>query len=151
VTFYLAAVGSARSGAKVSPAAELSADFLTRISRYMPCESVYRDSEAALLKWVDHRAGRTSPHLILLDSRGRQLSSEEFAAHVGATQDAGTQAMIVAVGPPNGWSAEARQRAGLLLSLGRMTLPHELARAVAAEQVYRALTILAGHPYHSGH
>jgi len=55
------------------------------------------------------------------------------------------------VGPADGWSAEARNRAQLLLSLGAMTLPHELARVVLAEQVYRACTILAGHPYHSGH
>jgi 23S rRNA (pseudouridine1915-N3)-methyltransferase len=58
---------------------------------------------------------------------------------------------VLAIGPADGWSAEARQRADLLLSLGRMTLPHQLARVVLAEQVYRAFTILAGHPYHSGH
>jgi len=59
--------------------------------------------------------------------------------------------VLFAVGPADGWSAEARNRAQLLLSLGAMTLPHELARVVLAEQVYRACTILAGHPYHSGH
>ena len=61
------------------------------------------------------------------------------------------QEMVFAVGPANGWSPEALWRAQLKLSFGKMTLPHELARVVLAEQVYRALTILAGHPYHGGH
>jgi 23S rRNA (pseudouridine1915-N3)-methyltransferase len=56
--------------------------------------------------------------------------------------------MIFAVGPADGWSEAARAQAGLLLSLGAMTLAHALARLVMAEQIYRALTILAGHPYH---
>ena len=59
--------------------------------------------------------------------------------------------IVLAIGPADGWSAPARARASLLLSFGPITLPHELARVVLAEQLYRALTILAGHPYHSGH
>jgi 23S rRNA (pseudouridine1915-N3)-methyltransferase len=58
---------------------------------------------------------------------------------------------VLAIGPADGWSDAARARAGLLLSFGSITLPHQLARVVLAEQIYRALTILAGHPYHSGH
>jgi 23S rRNA (pseudouridine1915-N3)-methyltransferase len=89
--------------------------------------------------------------VVLLDSRGKQYSSEEFAGRIGQLRDEGTQRLVLAVGPADGWSAEARQRADLLFSLGRITLPHQLARVVLAEQVYRAFTILAGHPYHSGH
>jgi len=96
-------------------------------------------------------AGRTSPHVILLDSRGKQFSSEEFATYLGGLRDSDVQAAVFGIGPADGWSQAARERANLLLSLGRMTLQHELARAVVAEQVYRALTILAGHPYHCGH
>jgi 23S rRNA (pseudouridine1915-N3)-methyltransferase len=59
--------------------------------------------------------------------------------------------MVFAIGPADGWSVNARDQANLLLSFGRITLPHQLARVVLAEQVYRAFTILAGHPYHSGH
>jgi 23S rRNA (pseudouridine1915-N3)-methyltransferase len=55
------------------------------------------------------------------------------------------------VGPADGWSEYARAQAQSTLSFGPMTLPHELARLVLAEQIYRAFTILAGHPYHSGH
>jgi len=126
-------------------------DYLERAARYMPCDSEIFGSEAALFAWVEKKSGRTSAHLILLDSRGKQMSSEEFAGQIGRLRDEGVQRVVFAVGPTDGWSAEARQRANLLLSLGRMTLPHQLARVVLAEQVYRALTILAGHPYHSGH
>ena len=58
---------------------------------------------------------------------------------------------MLAIGPPDGWSTAAHSSAKLLLSLGAMTLPHELALVILAEQTYRALTILAGFPYHSGH
>jgi 23S rRNA (pseudouridine1915-N3)-methyltransferase len=70
---------------------------------------------------------------------------------MGGLRDSGVQTVVFAIGPADGWSAEARRRASLVLSLGPMTLPHELARALVAEQIYRALTILAGHPYHCGH
>jgi 23S rRNA (pseudouridine1915-N3)-methyltransferase len=86
---------------------------------------------------------------VLLDSRGDALSSEQLAKWLRARQDAGQQMVVFAIGPANGWS-NLRQ-AQTVLSLGPMTLPHELARLVLAEQIYRAFTILAGHPYHTGH
>jgi 23S rRNA (pseudouridine1915-N3)-methyltransferase len=86
--------------------------------------------------------------LVLLDERGKQMGSEDFAKWLGRERDDGRQLVIFAIGPANGWSDESRKRASLLLSLGKMTQAHELARVVIAEQVYRALTILAGHPYH---
>jgi 23S rRNA (pseudouridine1915-N3)-methyltransferase len=127
------------------------ADYIERAARYLPCESQVFETEAAFLEWLDRSPGRSAAYAILLDSRGQQYSSEEFAAHLGRLRDEGTQRVVLAIGPADGWSAGARQRANLLLSLGRITLPHQLARVVLAEQVYRALTILAGHPYHSGH
>ncbi len=129
----------------------LFADYVERAGRYVPCESQIFGSEAALLEWLDRQAGRSAAYAILLDSRGQQSTSEEIAATVGRLRDDGTQRIVFAIGPADGWSAAARKRANLLLSLGRITLPHQLARVVLAEQVYRALTILAGHPYHSGH
>lgn len=148
---FLSAVSPARSRAKSDAAATLTADYFARAARYLPCESHAHPSEAALLAWLDRQAARTAPVLILLDSRGKQLTSEDFAAHLGRLRDSGTQSVVLAIGPHDGWSAAARSRASLILSFGAITLPHELARVVAAEQIYRALTILAGHPYHSGH
>lgn len=109
------------------------------------------DSETTFLTWLDRQSGRAPVHLILLDSRGRQLSSEEIAQTIGQLRDSGTQRLVFAIGPADGWSDVARRRAQLLLSFGRITLPHQLARVVLAEQIYRAFTILSGHPYHSGH
>jgi 23S rRNA (pseudouridine1915-N3)-methyltransferase len=86
-----------------------------------------------------------------MDSQGQQLSSREIATLVGSLQDNGTQQLIFAIGPADGWSPEALAKADKVVAFGRITLPHELAAVVAAEQLYRALTIRAGHPYHSGH
>jgi 23S rRNA (pseudouridine1915-N3)-methyltransferase len=129
----------------------LLAEYVERAGRYMPCESQVFASEAAMLEWLDRQAGRSPAYVILLDSRGQQFSSEEIAALVGRLRDESTQRLVFSIGPADGWSQVARRRANLVLSLGRITLPHQLARVVLAEQVYRALTILAGHPYHSGH
>ena len=87
----------------------------------------------------------------MLDSRGKQLSSEELAQLIETHQTRGTQQLLFAVGGADGFSAEARKAAALQLSLGKMTLPHELARVILLEQLYRAFTILKGHPYHTGH
>jgi 23S rRNA (pseudouridine1915-N3)-methyltransferase len=76
------------------------------------------------------------------------MSSETFAKWLGRERDEGRQLIIFAIGPGDGWSAESRKRASETLSLGPMTLAHELARVVLCEQIYRALTILSGHPYH---
>ena len=143
---------SARSMRVKSEAADrLHLDYVERASRYVLSESRVFGSEAGLFEWVDRQSGRTPAYMVLLDSRGRELTSEEFAERIGRVRDEGVQRLVFAIGPADGWTAPARQRAHLLMSLGRMTLPHQLAGVVLAEQVYRALTILAGHPYHSGH
>jgi 23S rRNA (pseudouridine1915-N3)-methyltransferase len=125
--------------------------YLDRIAHYTQVEAKVFRSESTLLDAVERQRARTSPVLVLFDSRGKTVSSEEFSAWIGRQRDGGTQNLTFAVGPADGWSESARNRAQLLLSLGAMTLPHELARVVLAEQVYRAFTILAGHPYHGGH
>ena len=143
----LATIAARRSG----PAAPLLADYLDRIRRYLPCDQRDFPSEARFLTFLETAAGRTSPHLVLTHPAGKQLTSEDFAAEVGRLRDSGQQQLVVAIGPPDGWSPEALRRAQLAISFGRITLPHELAAVVAAEQIYRAFTILNGHPYHSGH
>ena len=147
----LAAISPTRSRAKSTPADTLTAEFLTRAGRYLPCTSQTFDSEASLFTWAERQAARTAPILILFDRTGKQLSSDQFAGQVGTLRDSGAQVFVLAIGPADGWSSEARARATHLISFGPITLPHELARAVLAEQLYRALTILAGHPYHSSH
>jgi 23S rRNA (pseudouridine1915-N3)-methyltransferase len=129
----------------------MTADYVTRISRYISFEKKDFDSEDEFLEWLARQSGRTSAYVSLLDSRGKQLSSEEIAQAIGQIRDSGTQRLVFAVGPADGWSERARARANLLLSFGRITLPHQLASIVLTEQLYRAFTILAGHPYHSGH
>lgn len=147
----LAAVVPRRSRTKSEATDRLLADYVDRTARYLPCDSHVFETEAALLDWLDRQPGRAPAYAILLDSRGQQSSSEEFARHLETLRDAGTQRLVFAIGPADGWSTAARLRANRMLSLGQMTLPHQLARVILAEQVYRAVTILAGHPYHSGH
>ena len=86
--------------------------------------------------------------LLLLDERGKHLSSEEFAADIGKARDSGTSALALVIGGPDGLDQTLRARANLVLAFGAMTWPHQLVRVMAAEQIYRAVTILAGHPYH---
>jgi 23S rRNA (pseudouridine1915-N3)-methyltransferase len=147
----LTAIAPKRARSKSEATDRLLTDYIERCTRYVPCESQLFDEESTFLDWLDRQPGRGPAYAVVLDSRGQQFSSEEFAGRLGDLRDGGTQRLVFAVGPADGWSAAALQRANLLFSLGKMTLPHQLARVVLAEQVYRALTILAGHPYHSGH
>src|SRR5271168_3550882 len=107
----LAAVLSRQSRSKSEASDRLLADYVERASRYCPCESQVFESEPALLDWLDRSPGRSPAHVILLDSRGQQYSSEEFAAHLGRMRDDGTQRLVLAIGPADGWSSAARQRA----------------------------------------
>jgi 23S rRNA (pseudouridine1915-N3)-methyltransferase len=142
-----------RSGS--GPAHALLVDYTKRLSSYAPTEVQLHRTEQAFLDALARHRARTSPWLVLLDSRGVQLSSEGLAARLRSQQETGRQLAIFAIGPADGWlpaTLEAAQAGGcLVLSFGPMTLPHELARVVLAEQLYRAFTILAGHPYHTGH
>lgn len=145
----LAHVG-ARSGSK-DAFDPLTRMYLDRCATFARCQAEVFRSESALLEWLERQSGRTPAIAVLLDSRGRQMSSELLADWLGARRDEGAQHLVFAIGPADGWSSEGRARAKLLLSLGPMTLAHSLARLVMAEQLYRAFTILTGHPYHCGH
>jgi 23S rRNA (pseudouridine1915-N3)-methyltransferase len=147
VKLQIAWIGKTREGAIRA----LTAEYLQRIARFVATESHEMGSEEALLELTEARSGRTKPVLILLDARGRQFTSEEFAELLRDQQDRGTQNLFFAVGPADGFSDKARGQADLILSFGKMTLAHELARIVLLEQIYRAFTILKGHPYHTGH
>ena len=97
----------------------------------------------ALLKPLERETRR-----IVLDERGKALTSQAFAELIRRERDGGTSALAFLVGGPDGHGAEIRDGAVLSVSLSAMTLPHGLARVVLAEQLYRAITLIAGHPYH---
>lgn len=88
--------------------------------------------------------------IVALDERGKSLSSEDFAGFVARTRDDGAPVLACLIGGADGHGQEIRNRAALTLSFGKATWPHMLVRAMLAEQLYRAVTILAGHPYHRG-
>jgi 23S rRNA (pseudouridine1915-N3)-methyltransferase len=129
----------------------LTDEYLKRLSRYAEVQGMALKDESALLKLCGREARPLRHSLVLLDNRGKQVSSEEFAEFLRNHRDRNPLPLLFAVGPANGFTAETRLEANLLLSLGKMTLAHELARVVLLEQLYRAFTILKGHPYHLGH
>jgi len=86
--------------------------------------------------------------VVALDARGRTLSSEELAARLGQWQEQAVGDLAFVIGGADGLTPDWRKRAGLVLSLGPMTWPHLLVRVMLAEQLFRAHSILSGHPYH---
>ena len=134
---FLYYIGKARG----LEANRMAAEFTGRIARYATCEMREVRPER-FDPWDRHPAARK----IFLDPAGREMDSRQFTALVERAEMEGRDLLFLvggADGLPAGWDA----RADLLLSLSRMTLPHELARAVLAEQIYRAFTTLRGHPY----
>ena len=139
---------------KEAAIASLTEEYLRRISRYVPVEGVALKDEGALLDLGSRGAGSKAAAkstLVLMDSRGKEFSSEQFAKFLGDYQERNPLPLIFAVGGADGFSDGSRAAAQHTISLGKITLAHELARVVLLEQVYRAFTILKGHPYHSGH
>ncbi|MGH9514001.1 MAG: 23S rRNA (pseudouridine(1915)-N(3))-methyltransferase RlmH [Terriglobales bacterium] len=130
---------------------KLADKYLERLAYYAHTEGIALKDETKLLNLCSHEGRTATPRLIVLDSRGRQLSSEELAEFLRKQQDQGTTSLLFAVGGPDGFSEEIQKAAAFKLSLGKMTLSHEIARIVLLEQLYRAFTILRGHPYHVGH
>ena len=101
-------------------------------------------AEAALLE----RALPQGAYVMVLDERGRQMTSPDFAAQMAGLRDGGRQDMALVIGGADGLSPAFRQRADAALSFGAMVWPHMLVRVMLAEQLYRAASILAGSPYH---
>jgi 23S rRNA (pseudouridine1915-N3)-methyltransferase len=126
---------------KDSYANAIAADFLERVSRYAPAEMREIRPDRVDL-WEKHPAARK----ILLDPAGKTMASDAFARLIARAEMEGRELVFVVGGHeglPPGWAG----RADLLLSLSAMTFPHELARAMLAEQIYRAFASLRGHPY----
>jgi 23S rRNA (pseudouridine1915-N3)-methyltransferase len=143
----------------VKPVAELITDYTNRLKHYISTEIVIipelkttknlneieqKEKEGALiLKNIDK-----TDEVILLDEKGKMLSSVEFAALIEKRNTEAIKRMIFVVGGAYGFSQEVYNRADGLISLSRMTFPHQLVRAIFMEQLYRAMTIIRGEPYH---
>lgn len=104
--------------------------------------SAEKEGEALLASVPD------GARIVVCDERGKNVPSEDFAAHLGHWRDGGVRDVVFLVGGADGHSHALRQRADFLLSFGKLTWPHMLARVMLMEQIYRAQQILAGHPYH---
>jgi 23S rRNA (pseudouridine1915-N3)-methyltransferase len=101
-----------------------------------------RDEAQAIL-------AKAHPGLIIaLDERGRQLGSEAFASRLATARDSGTGHASLIIGGADGLSEEIRDKADITLAFGALTIPHQIVRALVLEQLYRAMTIISGHPYH---
>ncbi len=112
--------------------------------------SKLREVKARMEEEAQRLAARVpeGAHVVLLDAKGKGMTSEDFADMLGALRDAGTRDFAFVIGGPDGLAPLPGKKSGRSLAFGPQTWPHLLVRAMLAEQVYRALTILAGHPYH---
>jgi 23S rRNA (pseudouridine1915-N3)-methyltransferase len=147
----VAAVGRAKAG---DPARALAETYAGRL----PWPIQFREVEEKRKLPVSARVGREAEMLldlvpagavvVALDERGRTLDSAGFAAKLRGWRDQGVADLAFLIGGADGHDAAVRRRADLVLALGAMTWPHLLVRALLAEQLYRAHTIIAGHPYH---
>jgi 23S rRNA (pseudouridine1915-N3)-methyltransferase len=118
------------------------------------CEEIAVSKDRDVKKRMADEAGRLSAkvpdgaHIILLDARGKGMTSEDFAELLGAMRDAGTKDLAFVIGGPDGLAPLPGKKSSRSLAFGPQTWPHLMVRAMLSEQIYRALTILAGHPYH---
>jgi 23S rRNA (pseudouridine1915-N3)-methyltransferase len=119
-------------------------DYVKRISRYAPIEvTELRETEAALKKFTFDQPST----IVLLDDAGKNMDSRAFAKWLGEHRDRSTRQLIFVCGGADGFPEEIRRQADQKLSLSAMTYSHELARAMLAEQLYRAFAILSGSAY----
>jgi 23S rRNA (pseudouridine1915-N3)-methyltransferase len=137
VKLYILFIGKPRDAA----ANTIAAEFVKRSSRFAPCE-MREIHPGRFDPWAKHPAALK----VVLDPAGSQWSSEQFIQWFARIEAEGRD-IVFLIGGHEGHSPEWRTRSDLLLSLSAMTFPHELARAMLAEQIYRAFTTLRGHPY----
>ncbi|MDR2497077.1 MAG: 23S rRNA (pseudouridine(1915)-N(3))-methyltransferase RlmH [Tannerellaceae bacterium] len=139
----------------------LIADYAERLNKYLPFSTMIlpdirktenmppqqrKEKEGELIL----RALSPSDNLILLDERGREHTSEEFAAYLGGRLNSGCKRLLFAIGGPFGFSEKVYAAASARLSLSRMTFSHQMVRLIFVEQAYRAMTILRNEGYHHG-
>lgn len=145
----IAAVGRAREG----PMRALYDDYVGRL----PWQVTLREVAEADGPQRSEREGEKllaaipdGAHVIALDETGKTMNSRKIAAWIGRQRDEGCRDLAILIGGADGLTEMIRKRADLVLSFGAMTWPHMMVRTMLAEQLYRAHTILTGHPYHRG-
>jgi 23S rRNA (pseudouridine1915-N3)-methyltransferase len=119
-------------------------DYAARIRRYAEIELQELREDSAALKRLEFPSGAT---IVLLDAAGKQHTSADFAKWLGRERDRGIRELIFLCGGAEGFPETLRSQANAKISLSSLTMPHELARVMLAEQIYRGFAILAGHPY----
>jgi 23S rRNA (pseudouridine1915-N3)-methyltransferase len=120
-------------------------DYASRIRHYAEIEiSELRESNSAAFRKLKFEPAST---VVLLDATGKQFTSEQFARWLGDLRDRGVREIVFLCGDADGFPPELRNSAKQKISLSTLTMPHEFARVVLAEQIYRGFAILAGHPY----
>ena len=120
-------------------------DYVRRIGHYAEVEvNELRDSSAAAFRKLKMAPGAA---VVLLDAAGKQFTSQEFARWMGQLRDGGTREVVFLCGDAEGFPSGLRASVRHKVSLSTLTMPHEFARVVLAEQIYRGFAILAGHPY----
>jgi 23S rRNA (pseudouridine1915-N3)-methyltransferase len=119
-------------------------DYVARIRRYAEVDLQELREDSAALKKLEFPSGAT---VVLLDAAGKQHTSAEFARWLGRERDRGIRDVIFICGGAEGFPETLRARVNAKFSLSSLTMPHELARVILAEQIYRGFAILAGHPY----
>ena len=154
----LSAIGKLKAG----PERELVARYEKRIvqtgrqigiSGFVITEQIESRAETAMLRKTQEAAlltDRLEPKtpLIAFDERGKAISSSDFSETLSRHLDDGVQQLTYVIGGPDGLDPSLRERARMVVSFGTMTMPHQLVRVLAVEQIYRATTLLLGHPYH---
>ncbi len=146
---------------KAGPERDLVARYLDRLAKAGPAvgmefsgvteiaESQARSAEQRMREEADRlESALGDAALVLLDERGKNMTSPAFSDYLSRHIDGGRKTMIVAIGGADGHDPALRAKADLLLSFGALTWPHQLVRVLLAEQLYRASTILSNHPYH---
>ena len=132
------------------------AEYATRVGRYLPLSvDELKDEKDATQEEGRRREGErllkqlsSQAVLVVLDERGQQMTSVQFADFIGKQRDSGTAELVFAVGGAYGFSDDVRNRASKVLALSAMTFTHQMVRPFLLEQIYRAFTILNNEPYH---
>ena len=133
--------------------------FETRIGKYLKFSTIIlpdiKNAKSLSIETIKEEEGKLilnklqpSDHVVLMDEKGKEYSSREFADWIQRQMNSGRKRLVIIIGGPFGFSNSVYERANSKIALSKMTFTHEMAKLVLSEQIYRAMTILKGEPYH---